>query len=157
MKQNDWLAISGVGILLILILAGIFAPLITSYDPNQIDLTDKLSDPSFTHLLGTDYLGRDLFSRILYGSRATLLLGTVLTIIILVLGVVIGCIAAINNGKIAAVIDGFCTLFLTLPSEMLGLVIIAVIGPSLEGLILAIVLPRWPWYVRMIQNDVKKF
>ena len=156
MKQNDWLAISGVGILLILILAGIFAPLITSYDPNQIDLTDKLSNPSFTHLLGTDYLGRDLFSRILYESRATLLLGTVLTIIILVLGVVIGCIAAINNGKIAAVIDGICTLFLTLPSEMLVLVIIAVVGQSLEGLNIAIVIPRWPWYVRMIKNDVKK-
>lgn len=139
-----------------MILAGIFAPWLTSYDPNKIDLANKLSNPNMTHLLGTDYLGRDLFARILYGSRSTLLLGTILTLVILLLGGLIGYLAAVGNKKITTIIDSCCTLFLTLPSEMLSLVIIAIIGPSVEGLVFAIVLPRWPWYVRMISNDITK-
>ncbi len=154
--RRDYLTIICTLILICILLLGIFAPLITSYNPNTINVANKFAAPSIHHLLGTDYLGRDLFTRVIYGSRTTLLLGVVLTIVILVVGIILGSIAAFFGGWIDQVIISFCTIFITFPSEMLGLIIIAIIGPSFLGVVLAITLSRWPWYVQMIRNDINK-
>lgn len=154
--KKDWLLLICLFCLLIMILSGIFAPLLTSFDPNQIDLTVKLENPSLAHLLGTDMLGRDIFARILYGARLTLVLGVALTGIILLVGSLLGFLAAFYKGLVESLIMGFCVLFLSLPSEMLSLIIIALIGPNFLGLVLAIVLSKWPWYVQMVKNDTDK-
>lgn len=153
--KKDKIAIICLVILLSMIICILLAPYLTTYDPNTQVLTDKLEGISSRHLLGTDQLGRDIFSRILYGGRTTLLLGMLLTIIIAIVGLALGILASINK-TCEVVIMSVCNLFLSLPNEMLVLVIIAIVGPSLWGLILAVTLARWPWFVKMIHSDVSQ-
>lgn len=152
--KKDWLAIGCAVLLGIFILLSVLAPVIAPFDPNMQDVAHKLEPMSATHWLGTDQLGRDIFSRLLYGGRVTLLLGVVLTIVILAIGLLLGTLAAVDGGWLDQLIMALCHLFLALPSEMLALTIIAIIGPSFLGLVLAITLTRWPWYVKMIRQDV---
>lgn len=142
-------------ILILIIISIIFAPYLTPYKPNTQMISEKLLSVNSKHLLGTDELGRDILSRLLYGGRITLLLGFLLTLIISMLGLVLGILSNICGKTVKTIIDFFCNLFLTLPSEMLSLTIIAIVGPSIFGLVLAITLTRWPWYVKMISNEIE--
>ncbi|MFS1663831.1 ABC transporter permease [Streptococcus sp. zg-JUN1979] len=154
--HKDKLAYICVGLLFVCIFLAILAPFVSHFDPNAISLSEKLQTPNLVHLLGTDALGRDIFARMVYGARSTLLLGVFLTCVILVIGAVLGLLAALCQGIVDTVITGICTLFLALPSEMLSLMIIALLGPTFLGLILAIVLSKLPWYVQMIKTDSRR-
>lgn len=153
-KKRDYIALCCLLALILCIVFALLAPVIAPFDPNAQDLANKLEGVSATHWLGTDQLGRDIFSRLLYGGRVTLLMGVVLTLVILGVGLVLGVVAACGGKKWDQWIMGICHLFLALPSEMLALTIIAIVGPSFLGLVLAITLTRWPWYVKMIRQDV---
>ncbi|MEY8435383.1 ABC transporter permease [Streptococcus hyointestinalis] len=155
-KKKDIILIISICVLVLFILLAILAPVITHFDPNSIHLSEKLQLPNLIHILGTDELGRDIFSRILYGARTTLLLGVLLTLIILFLGAILGFLAAFYKGFIETIVTGICTLFLALPSEMLTLMIIALIGPNFVGLVFTIVLAKLPWYVQMIKADTEQ-
>ncbi len=137
-----------------ILLLSLAAPVIAPYDPNNVVLEEKLSSPSSTHWLGTDHLGRDILSRLIWGTRVSV--GTVAAIIacILVLGFAVGCLAGYAGGTIDAVLMRFCDVFLTFPTFILAMFLIGVLGTGLTNVVIAIVLTHWAWYARLIRGFV---
>lgn len=137
-----------------ILLLSIAAPVLAPYDPNNVVLEEKLSTPSSAHWLGTDHLGRDILSRLIWGTRVSV--GTVAAIIacILVLGFVVGCLAGYAGGIVDAVLMRFCDVFLTFPTFILAMFLIGVLGTGLTNVVIAIVLTHWAWYARLIRGFV---
>lgn len=138
----------------IILLVAVAAPLIAPYDPDNVVLEEKLSPPSSAHWLGTDHLGRDILSRLIYGTRISV--GSVAAIIacILVLGFAVGCLAGYAGGVIDAAFMRFCDVFLTFPTFILAMFLIGVLGTGLTNVVIAIVLTHWAWYARLIRGFV---
>ncbi len=137
----------------ILILAAA-APIIAPYDPSEVVLAERLAGPSASHWLGTDHLGRDILSRLIYGARASV--GSVAAIIacILILGFAVGCLAGYRGGLIDATLMRFCDVFLTFPTFILAMFLIGVLGTGLTNVVIAIVLTHWAWYARLVRGFV---
>jgi len=137
-----------------ILLAAIFAPHVAPYDPNNVMLELKLQPPSGAHWLGTDHLGRDILSRLIYGAQVSV--GTVSAIIfwILVLGFLVGCFSGYAGGKIDAFLMRLCDVFLTFPTFILAMFLIGILGTGLTNVVIAIVLTHWAWYARLIRGYV---
>ena len=147
--------IIGLVLLAIAILAVTFAPLLTSAPPNQIDVLNPLAPPLTPgHLLGTDQYGRDLFSRILYGGRIDLAIAFGATSVTLVGGTIIGLVAGYSGGKIDNVLMRIVDLFFAFPFLVLIIAIIAMLGPSLFNIFLAIWITSWVAYARIMRAQV---
>lgn len=144
----------GAAILLALILSAVFAPQLAPYDPFDVDHTLRLQPPSARHLLGTDPLGRDLFSMILYGGRISLQVGLIAVGIAAVIGTTLGLIAGYFEGWPDNVIMRFIDLMLAFPGILLALVIIAVLGPGLFNVMIAIGIASIPAYTRLVRGSV---
>ena len=141
----------GGGIVLALILAAIFAPWIAPYDPYAINIDDRLQPPNAQHWFGTDDLGRDMFSRIIYGSRTTIQSGLVVICIAASIGTVIGLASGYYGGRTDLILMRFIDVGLAFPYILLALAIVATIGPSLRNALIAIgiaYVPGWARYVR---------
>jgi nickel transport system permease protein len=138
----------------LLVLAAILAPWIAPHDPQGVDLARKLEPPSRQHLLGTDHLGRDLLSRLIWGARLSL--GTVAVIVglIVVLSLAVGGLAGMLGGWVDAACMRTCDVFLTFPTFVLALFLIGVLGTGLVNVVLAIVLTHWAWYARIVRGLV---
>lgn len=136
------------------LLIAIFAPKIAPYDPNNVMLEMKLQPASSGHWLGTDHLGRDIFSRLIYGAQVSV--GTVSVIIacILVLGFLIGCLSGYAGGKIDSFLMRVCDVFITFPTFILAMFLIGILGTGLTNVVIAIVLTHWAWYARLIRGFV---
>ena len=147
------LAFSAV-VLLLLLCAAIFAPVIAPYDPSAIDLENRLAPPSAAHILGCDHLGRDMFSRLIWGARVSL--GSVLVIALLIMttGFTLGSIAGFAGGWIDALIMRVCEVFMTFPTFILALFLIGIFGTGMANVVLAITLTHWAWYARIIRSMV---
>lgn len=152
---NDKLAVLSLLILGVILLGTIFAGFFAPYNPNQQDLMNKLAMPSTEHWLGTDQLGRDIFSRLLYGGRTTLILSLGIVLLILLIGLLIGSLAGMLGGGFDTAMMRLCDWVLSLPSEMLSLCMIGILGPSLLTIILALTLVRLPWYIKMIRSEIR--
>ncbi|WP_028579635.1 nickel ABC transporter permease subunit NikC [Desulfogranum japonicum] len=141
----------------IILVAAFFAPKIAPCDPNNVQLELKLQGPSSDHWLGTDHLGRDTFSRLIYGARVSV--GSVAAIIvcILVMGFCVGCLAGYAGGRVDAFLMRMCDVFLTFPTFILAMFLIGILGTGLTNVIIAIVLTHWAWYARMIRGFVLSF
>ena len=147
--------IIGLVLLAIAILAVTFAPLLTSAAPNQIDVLNPLAPPLTPgHLLGTDQFGRDLWSRILYGGRIDLAIAFGATSVTLVGGTIIGLVAGYFGGKIDNVLMRIVDLFFAFPFLVLIIAIIAMLGPSLFNIFLAIWITSWVAYARIMRAQV---
>ena len=147
--------IIGLVLLAIAILAVTFAPLITSAAPNQIDVLNPLAPPLTPgHLLGTDQFGRDLWSRILYGGRIDLAIAFGATSVTLVGGTIIGLVAGYFGGKIDNVLMRIVDLFFAFPFLVLIIAIIAMLGPSILNIFLAIWITSWVAYARIMRAQV---
>jgi peptide/nickel transport system permease protein len=143
-------------IVLILIFIAIFAPLIAPYPQyimNETNPKDKLLPPSSTYWFGTDELGRDLFSRILYGTRISLQTAVIAVTISLLIGVPLGAIAGTVGGVVDEVIMRVTDVFLSFPPLLLAIAISAFLGPTLENAIASIAISWWPWYTRLIRGQ----
>lgn len=151
--QNPGALIGG-AILLGLVLVAIFAPYLTSADPYAIIPKERLKPPGTTYWFGTDAFGRDIFTRILYGSRISLQVGIISVGIALVLGVVLGLLAGYNGGLVDGVIMRLIDVMLAFPGILLALVIIAVLGPSLVNVMIAVGLSSVPLYARVTRAAV---
>jgi peptide/nickel transport system permease protein len=147
------LAMSGLIIALLLILAAAFAPLLATHNPNTQDLTHRLATPSLTNWLGTDELGRDVYSRLLYGGRVTL--GMVLAVVVLVapLGLAVGCIAGYFGGWADRLLMRATDIFLAFPRLILALAFVAAIKPGITSAVFAIALTAWPPYARLARAE----
>jgi peptide/nickel transport system permease protein len=133
----------------VIVLAAIFAPLLTPYDPNDQALRDRLLLPSATHLLGTDNLGRDVFARIVYGGRFSLVITSVAVLISAVFGTALGALAARRGGIVDEVIMRILDLFLSFPSIVIALVLVALLEPGFGTLVLALTIVGWTPYARL--------
>jgi len=155
-KRNK-LAIVGLSIFIILIFLAVFANWIAPYPQDAgiaVHFNQTLQPPSFKHIFGTDDLGRDIFSRILFGLRYTLIAGLTIPIIGALIGVTLGLIAGYFGKKIGTVIMRITDIFLSIPPLVIALLVISVLGPGLLNIIIALSIDWWSWYVRMVQAEV---
>jgi len=148
------LALFGAIIVGIMVMLAIFAPVVTTHDPNEINLGDALIGPSKTHLLGTDSLGRDIFSRMVYGARISLSVGFVAVGIAVLIGVTLGSIAGYYGGQTDSVISRFIDIMLCFPTFFLILSVIAVLGPNIFNIMVVIGVTNWMGVARLIRAEI---
>jgi peptide/nickel transport system permease protein len=139
--------------LLLVTLSAVFADFVAPYDPNQQDLANMISGPTWAHPMGTDSLGRDVLSRMLYGGRISLLVGVVSVVVAMFIGVLLGIVSAMVGGKVDDVIMRLTDLSLTLPGVLIALAVAATVGPSLINVILIISLLYWAQFARMARGE----
>jgi peptide/nickel transport system permease protein len=145
-----------IGILLVIsvILAAILADKIAPYDPYKIDLSRRLQPPSWRNVFGTDELGRDILSRVLFGARISLQAAFVIIGISAGLGSAIGVLAGLSGGSIDDIVMRLTDAFLAFPYLIFAMLVSAVLGPSLYNAMLAISVTWWPWYARLARGQV---
>lgn len=148
------LALAGGGIVLVLTLVAVFAPLIAPYDPASIDIGNLLAPPSRAHLMGTDQLGRDVFSRIVYGSRISLVIGFIAVGIATAIGLLFGSVAGFYGGRIDALITRFIDVMLCFPTFFLILAVIALLEPSIYNIMAVIGITGWMGVARLIRAEI---
>lgn len=143
-------------ILLVMILSALFAPYMIPYPEDLADATHteiKLSPPSMEHLMGTDELGRDIFSRVVYGARVSMSAALAAVGLSLIIGIPLGAIAGSLGGWVDNVIMRITDVFLSFPPLLLAIAMVAIMGSSLHNAVLAISLSWWPWYTRLIRGQ----
>lgn len=147
----------GLAVLAILMLTAIFAPLIATHDPYVQALGNVLQAPGNGHLFGTDELGRDIFSRLVYGARLTLTIIFLVSIVVGPIGLIIGTSAGYLGGRVDTVMMRITDIFLSFPSLILSLAFVAALGPSLNNAIIAIALTSWPPIARLARAEAMTF
>lgn len=150
---NNKLALFGVIVLTIIITACLAAPLLTSYEPNSIDLGKIGKAPSAEHWLGTDKLGRDVFTRLLYGGRTSIAIGVISAFLGALLGAVLGGLGGYFGGKLDAVLVRISEVFLTFPDIILIILISSIIGQGVGNIIFIFSITGWMTTFRMVRNE----
>ena len=152
--RKQRLALLGGGILVVLLLTAILAPVLAPRDPLAQDLYIRLQPPSTSHWLGTDDFGRDIFSRVVYGSRISLRIGLIAISLALTGGTLLGLIAGYRGGFADMLIMRLMDLMLAFPSILLAIAIVAVTGPGIENAILAVSIVLVPQFARLVRSSV---
>ena len=152
--KSNYLFTLGVIICLAWILAAVFAPLIAPYDPIANDLTARLQAPSAEHWFGTDSFGQDIFSRVIYGGRYSLLAGCLTVVIAGAIGTFYGAIAGYVGGRTDNIMMRISEMILSFPSLILAMIINAVMGSNLFNTMFALVIVAWPTYARLMRSVV---
>ena len=147
---------SGLILTLLLVLAALAAPLLATHDPNLQDTSRRLEAPSNDHLLGLDDLGRDVYSRIIYGARVSLRVGFSVVIAASLIGVTLGAISGYFGGIADVIVMRFCDILLAFPGILLAIALVAVLGPNLINVILALSIIGWVGYARLVRGQVLK-
>ncbi|MCZ2826626.1 MULTISPECIES: ABC transporter permease [unclassified Modestobacter] len=147
-------AMIGLGIIVTFVVLAIFAPLISPYDPNAQNLSVAIQGPSAEHWLGTDQLGRDIATRLMYGARISLLIGVLAVSIGLVIGVPLGMIAGYYGGWADLAISRFADMMFAFTSILLALTLVAVLGVSLQNVIIAVGISVIPVIIRLVRSSV---
>ncbi len=147
------LAVAGAIIILILIFVALSSPFLSPYNPKESNYSKILKAPDKENLLGTDELGRDVLTRIIYGSRISLLVGLVAMIIAIVIGSIMGALAGYYGGKLDIILMRIVEIFLAIPAIFLILTIIAILGPSLWNVMVVIGLTSWPGIARLVRAE----
>ena len=148
------LGLIGGGILCMLLLMALLAPVLAPYDPLAQDLYQRLQPPSTDHWFGTDDFGRDILSRIVYGSRISLRIGLIAISLALTGGTRFGLVAGYRGGMVDMLIMRSMDLMLAFPSILLAIAIVAVIGPGIENAILAVSIVLVPQFARLVRSSV---
>jgi peptide/nickel transport system permease protein len=151
---RDRLAVAGLVIVTVFGLAALAAPWLAPHDPSLVAATDRLLGPSLEHPLGTDHLGRDTFSRLLYGARWSLGLAAVTTALVVAVGVFIGMVSGFVGGLFDAIVMRLIDVLLGFPNLILALAIVGVLGPDVWNLMLGLVLVWWVEYARIVRGLV---
>ena len=153
MFSKNKLALTGSAIVLFLLIVSIFAPWIAPYDPGAIDLKQVLAPPSAQHWFGTDQLGRDVLSRMIWGARISLTVGFVATGLAILIGMLLGAVAGYYGGWIDTLIMRFVDIMLCFPTFFLILAVIAFLEPSIWNIMLVIGLTGWMGVTRLVRAD----
>jgi peptide/nickel transport system permease protein len=144
----------GAGILALLFLAGLLAPLIAPYGQNQLNFADAYRAPSLSHLMGTDGAGRDVFSRTLYALRLDLGIVVLVTYPPLVIGVFVGAVAGYFGGILDAALARIVDVMIALPFLVLIIAVIAIVGPGIKGILIGVPLVAWALYARLSRSEM---
>ena len=147
-------AVAGLTIVVLLVLAGVLAPLLTPYDPEQQNLRAVLQAPTWTHPLGTDQLGRDILARILFGARLTLFIGAFAVAVGVVVGVPLGVISGFYRGTVDLIIQRVMDLMLSFTTFLLALTLVALLGVGLTNVIVAVGVSTIPRFARLVRSSV---
>ncbi len=148
------LSLLGSSLFLIFILIAILAPYIAPHDPFKINLIEAFEPPNKDHLFGTDEMGRDILSRVVWGCRISLRVGVTVVAVSLSIGTLLGGLAGYIGGKVDEIIMRFTDLVLAFPSLILALALAAALGPGLDNAMFAISVTWWPWYARLVRGQV---
>ena len=151
---RDRTAVAGLAVIVLLLGAALFAPWLAPHDPNAAHVVNKFARPSPRHLLGTDELGRDVFSRLLHGARVSLFTTFLAAGIIGVIGLLLGTVAGYVGGMADVVISRLVDILLAFPSFLLALAVTAILGPGMRHLLLAVVVVWWASYARVVRAAV---
>lgn len=153
MARENKLAVASAVIILLITLAAIFAPLLTPYGYAEQDLFSRLQGPSAAHWLGTDELGRDVLTRLLYGARVSLLVGVVPTVVSMLFGAILGLCAGFFGGWVDTVIMRLADIMLAFPSLLLAMVIMYILGGGIINIFIAIALIDWASVARVVRSQ----
>ena len=151
MFRTNHAALLGLILILLMVLTAVFAPAIARYDPNKIDLIEMRRPPSPTHWFGTDDMGRDVFARVVYGSRTSLLIGFVPSLISLVLGTALGLMAGYIGGRLDGLIMRLADVVLAFPSLLLAMVVMYTLGSSILNMFIALSIINWAGTARVVR------
>lgn len=151
--RRNPLAMVGLGIIVALLLVAAFAPLIATADPLAQNLDRRLLPPSGTNFFGTDSLGRDIFSRIVYGTRVTLVIVLLVVVSVGPIGLLIGATSGYLGGWVDRALMRMTDVFLAFPRLVLALAFVAALGPGLENAVIAIAITAWPPYARVARAE----
>jgi peptide/nickel transport system permease protein len=151
--KNSPLAIFGLVIICLNIVLAVFAAYLSPYDPYNMILSDRLLAPNSSHLFGTDQLGRDILSRVIWGSRISFEIGAVVVVVSLVLGVFIGLVSGYAGGWVDEAFMRITDIFLAFPALVLAIFIEGAIGPGLTNAMLSIAVVSWPTYARLVRGS----
>lgn len=151
---NNKLALAGAGIFIVILLASILAPLLTSYDPLKADMNSVLQSPSANHIFGTDKVGRDVFARVLYGGRISIFIGLGSALGCAFIGVLLGCYGGYKGGLLDKIVLHISEVFMSFPQLVLVLLLVTILGQSLTNLIVIFVLTGWGSVYRMARSQI---
>lgn len=133
---------------------GVLAPVIAPYDPNFMNMPERLQAPSTAHLFGTDEMGRDILSRVMYGARISIAVGVIIVAVSAAIGVVLGSVSGYFGGKADQAVLAVTDMILAFPSMVLALALTAAMGPGLLNTMLAVIIVRIPMYTRLMRGQV---
>lgn len=154
MKKSNLQFYCAASVLLLIIGASILAPLLVTHNPFEPNMANRLQPPSWQHFFGTDALGRDMFSRILYGGRASILLSLASAILSLGVGLVIGLFCGFYGGKLDMLCTVASNIFQGIPGSCFMIAIAGIFGPSIKSLVLALVITSWAGFSRIVRAEV---
>lgn len=149
-KQKTAVAASIV--LLLIVLIAIFADLVAPYGINDYNYSEMLQGPSAKHLFGTDEFGRDIFSRIVYGARISLAIGFGAVSLAAILGAILGLISGYYGGIVDSIIMRVCDVLFAFPGLILAIAIVAILGPGLYNVVIAVIVFRTPTFARLVRG-----
>ena len=144
----------GAAIVLTVIVAALFGPIVAPFDPSIQEMALRLEGPTGLHWFGLDELGRDIFTRVLYGARISLLVGIVVVGVSATVGIALGAIAGYFGGRVDEVISRIIDVLLAFPGLLLAIALVAVLGPSLTNVVMALTLIGWVGYARLVRGQV---
>ena len=144
----------GAVLMVLIVAAAVFAPLVAPFDPNFQDFDAILEPPGLVHLFGTDNVGRDIFSRVLFGARLDLLAGLIMTFVPLTYGVLIGTYAGYRGGWVDAVVNGLINVAIAFPFLVMIIVVVAVLGPGIQNIYISVFLLAWTMYARLARAEM---
>ncbi|EJY4041756.1 ABC transporter permease subunit [Staphylococcus pseudintermedius] len=154
---NDNGAKWALAIIAVYILLGIFAPIVTPYDPNTVNIDDKFAGMSFAHWLGTDHLGRDILTRLIFAIRPSFLLILFALACSVLIGTLLGFISGYFGRWVDALVMRICDVMLSFPTYVMTLALIGVLGIGLKSIIFALIITRWAWFCRIIRTSVMQY
>lgn len=134
----------------------IFAPLLVPHDPESLDLLNKVAPPSAEHLLGTDNMGRDVLSRVMYGGRESILLAFLATFASMLVGLVLGMLAGYYGGAVDLTLTTISSIFQGLPSTTMMIALTSILGPGIRSLLIALTLTSWVGFSRIVRGEVMR-
>ena len=154
MKKKRVMFILALAVLLAFLFVGVAADLIAPWDPDAVDMANSLAGPSQTHWLGTDHLGRDLLSRLIYGSRSSVFIAFFATGCTLLVGMTIGLVSGWLGGWPDQLIQSVVNIFQGIPSTAFVVAVLGLLGPGMRSLLIAIVVSSWAGFSRIVRNQV---
>jgi len=152
--KGNWAAVAGLVIVVLVVLMAILAPLLAPYGAEEINLRARMQPPSGAHLLGTDELGRDILSRVIWGARPSLMVGVVSVLMASVVGTLLGLVAGYAGGRTDALLMRAMDIILAFPLLLLALVVLSLFGQSLWNIMVAVAIASIPQYARVVRGSV---